>query len=50
MPEIKDIKDQKTLEKIRKAKEQVALKKNVTKKELTKEQQKNIDDFYKTLE
>ena len=46
----KDIKDQKTLEKIRKAKEQVALKKNVTKKELTKEQQKNIDDFYKTLE
>ena len=43
----KDIKDPKELEKIKKAKEQVALKKKVVKKDLTTEQQKNIDNFYK---
>ena len=43
----KDIKDPKELEKIKKAKQQVALKKKVVKKELTTEQQKNIDNFYK---
>lgn len=45
----KDIKDQKQLEKIKKAKEQVALKKKKVEKKLTKQQEKNIDDFYKTL-
>jgi hypothetical protein len=43
----KDIKDPKELEKIKKAKQQVALKKQVVKKDLTTEQQKNIDNFYK---
>ena len=43
----KDIKDPKELEKIKKAKQQVALKKKIVKKELTTEQQKNIDNFYK---
>lgn len=43
----KDIKDQKELERIKKAKKQVALKKREYKKELTTEQQKNIDNFYK---
>ena len=43
----KDIKDPKELEKIKKAKEQVALKKKNIKKDLTIEQQKNIDNFYK---
>lgn len=43
----KDIKNPKELEKIKKAKEQVALKKKVVKKNLTTEQQKNIDNFYK---
>ena len=43
----KDIKDPKELEKIKKAKQQVALKKRVIKKNLTTEQQKNIDNFYK---
>ena len=43
----KDIKDQKGREKIEKAKKQVSLKKKVIKKELTTEQQKNIDNFYK---
>ena len=43
----KDIKDPKELEKIKKAKQQVALKKRVVKKNLTTEQQKNIDNFYK---
>ena len=45
----KDIKDQKQLEKIKKAKEQVALKKKKVEKKLTKQQEKNIEDFYKTL-
>lgn len=45
----KDIKDQKQLEKIKKAKEQVALKKKKVEKKLTRQQEKNIDDFYKTL-
>lgn len=43
----KDIKNPKELEKIKKAKQQVALKKRVVKKNLTTEQQKNIDNFYK---
>ena len=43
----KDIKDPKELEKIKKAKQQVALKKRNVKKELTTQQQKNIDNFYK---
>jgi hypothetical protein len=43
----KDIKDPKELEKIKKAKQQVALKKKNVKKELTTQQQKNIDNFYK---
>ena len=43
----KDIKYPKELEKIKKAKQQVALKKRVVKKNLTTEQQKNIDNFYK---
>ena len=43
----KDIKDQKEKERIEKAKKQVALKKRVVKKNLTTEQQKNIDNFYK---
>lgn len=46
----KDIKDQKELERIKKAKEQVALKKRVVKKNLTNEQQNNINAFYETLE
>lgn len=45
----KDIKDQKELERIKKAKEQVALKKRVVKKNLTTEQQNNINAFYETL-
>lgn len=43
----KDIKDPKELEKIRKAKEQVALKKKVIKSDLTEKQKENIDNFYK---
>jgi hypothetical protein len=43
----KDIKDPKEFEKIKKAKEQVALKKKVVNKILTNEQQQNIDNFYK---
>lgn len=43
----KDIKDPKELEKIKKAKEQVALKKKKPQNKLTKQQQKNIDNFYK---
>ena len=42
----KDIKDPKELEKIRKAKQQVALKKKVVKKDLTAKQKQNIDKFY----
>lgn len=45
----KDIKDQKELERIKKAKEQVALKKRVAKKNLTDKQQSNINAFYETL-
>lgn len=45
----KDIKDQKELERIKKAKEQVALKKRTVKKTLTTEQQNNINAFYETL-
>ena len=43
----KDIKDQKELAKINEAKKQVALKKRTAKKNLTVEQKKNIDNFYK---
>lgn len=43
----KDIKDQKELARINKAKEQVALKKKVKHNPLTKQQQENIDNFYK---
>lgn len=43
----KDIKDQKELAKINEAKKQVALKKKEVKKELTYEQKRNIDNFYK---
>jgi hypothetical protein len=45
----KDIKDQKELAKINEAKKQVALKKKIVHKELTDEQKKNIDNFYKEL-
>ena len=45
----KNIKDQKELEKIKKAKEQVALKKKNVKKNLTIKQQNNINAFYETL-
>ena len=45
----KDIKDPKELAKINEAKKQVALKKKVVHKELTFEQKKNIDNFYKEL-
>ena len=44
--DLKTIKDPKEREKIRKAKESVALKKK-TKKPLTQEQQKNVDEFLK---
>lgn len=44
--DLKDIKDVKEREKILKAKEQVALKKEV---KLTKEQQKSVDEFYKSI-
>ena len=43
------IKDQKEKTKIEKAKEQVALKKQKVKRELTNEQQNNINAFYETL-
>ena len=43
----KDIKNPKELEKIRKAKESVALKKRKKAVNLTTEQQKNIENFYK---
>lgn len=43
----KDIKDSKELEKIKKEKEQVALKKKNKKVNITSEQQKNIENFYK---
>ena len=45
----KDIQDPKELEKIKKAKEQVALKKQEVKKNLTDKQQSNINAFYETL-
>lgn len=45
----KDIKDPKELEKIKNAKEQVALKKRSVKKNLTEKQQSNINAFYETL-
>lgn len=45
----KDIKDPKELERIKKAKEQVALKKKVVKKVLTEKQQNNINAFYEML-
>ena len=45
----KDIKDQKELAKINEAKKQVALKKRTIKKNLTDEQQNNINAFYETL-
>lgn len=45
----KDIKDPKELERIKKAKEQVALKKRIVKKKLTDKQQSNINAFYETL-
>ena len=45
----KDIKDQKELAKINEAKKQVALKKREVKKELTYEQKRNIDNFYKKI-
>lgn len=43
------IKDLKERERIEKAKKQVALKKKIVKKELNKEQQKNVNDFYESL-
>ena len=43
----KDIKDLKELEKIKKAKEAVALKKKTKRLNITSEQQKNIENFYK---
>ena len=43
----KDIKDPKELAKIKKAKEQVALKKKRVNNNLTTKQQKNIENFYK---
>lgn len=42
----KDIKDPKDLEKIKRAKQQVALKKRVGKNKVTIEQQENINKFY----
>ena len=45
----KDNTDTKELEKKKKAKEQVALKKKTIKKNLTDEQQNNINAFYETL-
>ena len=45
----KDIKDPKELERIKKAKEQVALKKKVVKRVLTEKQQNNINAFYEML-
>lgn len=42
----KDIKDPKDLEKIKRAKQQVALKKRVGKNKVTLEQQENINKFY----
>ena len=44
-----DIKDPKQLQIVREAKKQVALKKKIVHKELTDEQKKNIDNFYKEL-
>jgi hypothetical protein len=43
----KDIKDPKELARIKEAKRMVALKKKTQPKELTTQQQKNIDNFYK---
>ena len=43
----KDIKDAKELARIKEAKQMVALKKKVKEPQLTTEQQKNIDNFYK---
>ena len=43
----KDIKDPKELARIKEAKQMVALKKKVKEPQLTTEQQKNIDNFYK---
>ena len=45
----KDIKDQKEKEKIEKAKKQVALKKNKKEKNLTKEQEKSMEELNKLL-
>ena len=47
--ELKNIKDEKQLAKIKEVKEQVALKKREVNKQLTNEQKKNIDDFYEKL-
>lgn len=45
--EEKDIENPNELAKIRKAKQQVALKRKIVKQEFTKEQKQNSDDFYK---
>lgn len=47
--DVKDIKDPKERAKILKAKEQVALKKKERKVNLTDDQQKSVDEFYKNL-
>ena len=46
----KNIKDPKELERINKAKKEVALKKKVVEKKFDEKQQKNINDFYTMLE
>ena len=46
----KDYKDAKQKERIRKAKEMVAIKKKIKPKKLTDEQQKNMDEFYRLME
>lgn len=46
----KNIKDPKELERINKAKKEVALKKKVVEKKIDEKQQKNINDFYTMLE
>lgn len=46
----KNIKDPKELERINKAKKEVALKKKVVEKKINEKQQKNINDFYTMLE
>jgi len=42
----KDYKEQKDKERVRKAKEMVAIKKKQKQREFTEEEQKNMDDFY----